>query len=146
MNDVKDTISLLIVDDDADDRFLLDRALKDSGVQNQLRFIEDGQGLIDFLNDNLIYSDLHKSSFLILLDLNMPRLNGWEALKILKKDQRFRKIPVIVFTTSKTEEDVTETYALGANSFFTKPNDYEALKGFTQVLKQYWLEKATLPG
>lgn len=139
-------IAILIAEDNSGDRTLLETAFKESGIKNRIFFAEDGQELINYMNEAVVYSDLNKTSCLVLLDLNMPRLNGMETLKILKTDRRFKQIPVIIFTSSAQEKDVSETYQLGANSFFTKPVDYKEFVDFSKLLKKYWLQKATLPG
>ena len=138
-------VALLIAEDDRGDRTLLEKVFKECGIKNRVYFAEDGQELINYLNDMVMYSDIHKASFLILLDLNMPRLNGKEALKILKGDRRFKQIPVLILSTSSSEEDVEDTYKLGANSYFKKPSDYKEFVELAKLIKGYWLQKAILP-
>jgi two-component system response regulator len=139
-------IVLLIAEDNQGDRTLLEKAFKESGIQNRLFFAEDGQELINYMNEAVVYSDMYKSSCLILLDLNMPRLNGFDTLKILKKDVRFKRIPVVILTSSSLEEDVAKTYELGANSYFKKPSDYKEFLDLAKLIKKYWLQKSVLPG
>lgn len=138
-------IVILIADDNPGDRVLIEKALQASGVDNQLFFAEDGQELINYMNEAVLYSDLHKFSHLILLDLNMPRLNGMDTLKILKTDRRFKQIPVVVLTSSSLDKDVSAAYELGANSYFMKPSNYKQFLDLVKLLETYWLKKATLP-
>ena len=139
-------IALLIAEDNQGDRTLLEKAFLESGIQNRLFFAEDGQELINYMNEAIVYSDMVKSSYLVLLDLQMPRLNGFDTLKILKKDVRFKKIPVVILTSSALEEDVAKTYEMGANSFFKKPADYKEFLDLAKLIKKYWLQKSVLPG
>ncbi len=139
-------IAILIAEDNPGDRTLLEKAFKESGIENRLFFAEDGQELLNYMNEAIVYSDLYKNSCLVLLDLKMPRLDGLETLKILKGDIRFKQIPVIILTSSGNETDVTKTYQLGANSYFQKPLDYKDFVALAKVLKKYWLQTATLPG
>lgn len=145
MPDSNGKIVILIAEDNPGDRVLLESALKESGVQSRLFFAEDGQELINYMNEAVVYSDLHKSSCLVLLDLRMPRLDGMQTLKIIKGDVRFRKIPVVILTSSSDEGDVTKTYEMGASSFFKKPTDYKEFLEMAKMIKKYWLQKAILP-
>jgi two-component system response regulator len=138
-------IVLLVADDSPGDRTLLETALKESGVKNRIFFAEDGQELLNYMNEAVVYSDLNKSSCLVLLDLKMPRLDGMRTLEILKKDVRFKRIPVVILTGLASEEDVAETYRLGANSFFRKPTEYGEFLDLAKLIKKYWLQKAVLP-
>lgn len=140
-------ISLLIADDDPDDRLLAEEALVESRLANGMHFVEDGEQLLDFLNQRGIYSgqDLPRPG-LILLDLNMPRKDGREALQEIKADPNLRRIPVVVLTTSKAEEDVLRTYDLGVNSFIVKPVTFEQLVEVMRALGRYWFEIVELPG
>ncbi len=137
--------AILIAEDNPGDRTLLEKAFTESGIKSRLFFAEDGQELVNYMNESVVYSDMNKSSCLVLLDLKMPRLNGMDTLKILKTDRRFKQIPVVVFTSSGLDQDVNASYQLGANSFFTKPTDYKGFLDFARLLKKYWLEKASLP-
>ena len=139
-------IAILIAEDNPGDRTLLEKSFKESGIQNRLFFAEDGQELVNYMNEAVVYSDLHKSSCVVLLDLKMPRLDGIETLRILKTDIRFKQIPVIILTSSGLEEDVSKSYQLGANSYFTKPSDYKGFLELAKMIKKYWLQKAVLPG
>jgi len=140
-------ITILIADDDADDRMLAKDALAENRLANDLHFVEDGEQLMDFLKRRGAYSDPNKSPRpgLILLDLNMPRMDGREALKEIKADPNLRSIPVVVLTTSKAEADIYRTYDLGVNSFITKPVSFEALVVIMKTLGRYWFEIVELP-
>jgi len=139
-------ISILVAEDNLPEQTLLQEAFLESGIKNQVGFFHNGQELINFLNENVVYSDVRKAPYLILLDLNMPRMNGLETLKILKGDQRFRQIPVVILTISSLDEDVAKSYQLGANSFFKKPLNYKEFVQLTKLIKKYWHEGAQLPG
>lgn len=140
-------ITILYADDDEDDRMLVRDALAESRLRNDLRFVEDGEQLLDYLHRRGKWKDpkLSPRPGLILLDLNMPRLDGREALAEIKKSQELRRIPVVVLTTSKAEEDVLRSYDLGVNSFITKPVTFEALVELMRVLGRYWFEIVELP-
>ena len=137
-------IMILMADDDADDRVLAKDALEESRVLNDLHFVEDGEQLMDFLNRRGKFADAPRPG-LILLDLNMPKKDGREALKEIKADPEFRRIPVVVMTTSKAEEDIFRSYDLGASSFITKPVTFERLVELMKTLGQYWVEFVELP-
>jgi CheY-like chemotaxis protein len=141
------SITILLADDDADDRILARDALDESRVVNDLRFVEDGEQLLDYLHRRGQFSNPETSPRpgLILLDLNMPRKDGREALREIKSDASLRQIPVVVLTTSKAEEDIYRTYDLGVNSFITKPVTFEGLVGVMRTLGRYWLEIVELP-
>jgi CheY-like chemotaxis protein len=141
-------VTILMADDDADDREMTREAFEESRIANDLRFVKDGVELMDYLNRRDKYSDPTSSPRpgLILLDLNMPKKDGREALREIKADRRFKSICVIILTTSKAEEDIYRTYDLGAASYISKP---VTLAGLTEVIKtlgKYWLEIVELPG
>lgn len=140
-------IVILLADDDEEDRMLAGNALEESRVVNDLRFVEDGEELLDYLYHRGRYSEPGTSPTpgLILLDLNMPRKDGREALKEIKADADLRRIPVVVLTTSKAEEDIYRTYDLGANSFITKPVSFEGLVSVMRDIGRYWIEIVELP-
>ena len=143
----RELFPILMADDDPDDRLLTEKALRANGVANPILFLEDGEDLMAYLRKQGKYQDLTRQSrpCFILLDLNMPRMDGRKALGLLKSDPDFRKIPVIVLTTSQAEEDVLRSYNLGANSFLTKPIDFEQLVNMMETVRQYWLEIVELP-
>lgn len=140
-------IVILMADDDADDRMLAKDALEESRVLNELRFVEDGEELMDYLTRKGKYSNANDAPRpgLILLDLNMPRKDGREALKEIKSDPNLRRIPVVIMTTSKAEEDIFRSYDLGASSFITKPVTFERLVELMRTLGEYWVEFVELP-
>jgi CheY-like chemotaxis protein len=140
-------IIILLVDDDADDRMLARDALAESRLANDLREVGDGEEMLDYLQRRGKYADPKTSPKpgLILLDLNMPRKDGREALKELKADPSLRHIPVVVLTTSKAEEDIYRTYDLGVSSFITKPVSFDGLVAVMRVLRKYWFEIVELP-
>jgi len=137
-------IIILMADDDADDRMLAKEALEESRVLNDLRFVENGEELMDYLYRRGVYADAERPG-LILLDLNMPKKDGREALKEIKADANLRRIPIVVMTTSKAEEDIYRSYDLGASSFITKPVTFERLVELMRTLGQYWVEIVELP-
>jgi CheY-like chemotaxis protein len=137
-----------MADDDEEDRELTRDALQDSRLAKQMRFVVDGQELIDYLRRQGRYAERLRDAprpGIILLDLNMPRMDGREALAEIKSDQSLRAIPIVVLTTSKDQEDVTRTYALGANSFISKPVTHTGLVDVMRSLTKYWLEVVELP-
>jgi CheY-like chemotaxis protein len=137
-----------MADDDADDRLMTREAFEESRLANDLRFVHDGEELLDYLKRRGRYSDPDSSPRpgLILLDLNMPRKDGREALQEIKADPELRRIRVIIMTTSKAEEDIFRTYELSAASYITKPVTFEALVEVIKTLGKYWLEIVELPG
>lgn len=143
----KNSVPILIADDDLDDCEIIRDALGESRLLNELHFVHDGEELLDFLNHRGKYEDAAKypAPGLILLDLNMPRKDGREVLKEIKSNPRFRQIPVVVLTTSEAEEDVYRTYNLGVNSFITKPVEFSALVDVMAGLRRYWFEIVQLP-
>ncbi|MCU1349740.1 MAG: response regulator [Acidobacteria bacterium] len=147
MTDHARPIVILLADDDEEDRMLAADALEESRVVNDFRFVEDGEELLDYLYHRGRYSEPESSPSpgLILLDLNMPRKDGREALREIKADPELRRIPVVVLTTSKAEEDIYRTYDLGANSFITKPVSFEGLVAVMREIGRYWIEIVELP-
>ena len=140
-------ITLLMADDDEDDRMLTRDALNEAKLANDFRFVEDGEELLDYLHQRGKYEDpaVSPRPGLILLDLNMPKKDGREALKEIKADPRLRQIPVVILTTSQAEEDVLRTYDLGASSFIIKPVTFEGLVDAMKALARYWFEIVELP-
>ena len=147
MSAKKRSIIILIADDDAEDRMLLKEALEENRLKNSLQFVENGEELMDYLQHRGKFSDKDKypAPGLILLDLNMPKKDGREALKEIKADPHLRLIPVVVLTTSKAEEDILKTYGLGVSSFITKPVTFTSLVGMMKTLSDYWFEIVELP-
>jgi CheY-like chemotaxis protein len=140
-------ITILYADDDAEDRMLVKDAWEESHVANEMAFVEDGEELMDYLHRRGKYTGLANARLpgLILLDLNMPRKDGREALKEIKSDPVLRSIPIVVLTTSKAEEDIFRAYDLGVNSFIVKPVTFQSLVDLTVVLNRYWFEIVELP-
>ena len=146
LSDLAKPITILLADDDEEDRMLTSDALNESRVVNDLRFVEDGEDLLDYLYRRGKYdADSAPRPGLILLDLNMPRKDGREALREIKADPDLRRIPIVVLTTSKAEEDIYRTYDLGANSFIAKPVKFESLVALMKEIKRYWIEIVELP-
>jgi CheY-like chemotaxis protein len=143
----KKPITILIADDDIDDRMLIEDAFRECRLGNQLEFAENGEELLHYLRGEGKFAgrDRSKQPGLILLDLNMPRMDGRTALKHLKEDPDLRRIPVVVLTTSKAEEDILRTYDLGVSSFITKPVTFQGLVDVVCALNNYWIEIVELP-
>jgi CheY-like chemotaxis protein len=139
---------ILMAEDDADDRLITQKALEQNRVANPLITVGDGEELLDYLHRRGKYAPpaAAPSPCIILLDLNMPKMDGREALKLIKLDLELRKIPVVILTTSKAEEDILRTYNTGANSYITKPVTFTGLVDVIRSLKSYWLEIVDLPG
>lgn len=140
-------ITILLADDDPDDRQLTRDAFVENRLANDLDTVEDGEELLDYLHRRGRHSDLKDKALpgLILLDLNMPRKDGREALREIKADPELRRIPVVVLTTSKAEEDILRSYDLGVNSYVTKPVTFKSLVELVKVLGRYWFEVVELP-
>lgn len=141
------SIVLLMADDDADDRELARRALDEARVVNRLDFVRDGEELLDYLHRRAGYEDLAGTALpgLLLLDLNMPRMDGREALRHIKADPDLRRIPVVVMTTSRAERDVLRAYDLGASSYITKPVTFAGLVEVMRAIGRYWIDLVDLP-
>jgi CheY-like chemotaxis protein len=139
---------ILMADDDEDDQMLVADALRQAGILNPLRFVSDGEELMRYLRGREEFASLPSAPRpgLLLLDLNMPRKGGREALREIKADPSLRSIPVVVLTTSDMQDDVDLSYALGANSFISKPVTFDGLVNSLQILGHYWFQVAQLPG
>jgi CheY-like chemotaxis protein len=138
-------VTILMADDDEDDRDLARLAMQEGRLANDLRFVHDGEELLDYLHHRDRFAGDSPRPGLILLDLNMPRKDGREALKEIKADPELRHIPVIILTTSKAEEDILRSYDLGANGFITKPVTLDGLIEVMKVIRRYWFEIVELP-
>jgi CheY-like chemotaxis protein len=140
-------IVILMADDDEDDILLTQKALQKGRLLNTLYSVKDGEELVDYLLHRGQYTDptQYPRPGIILLDLNMPRKDGREALKEIKSHADLQDIPIVVFTTSKAEEDIYRSYKLGVNSFITKPVTFETLIEVMQTLEKYWFEIVSLP-
>ena len=147
MKNEKKSVVILVADDDPEDCLLIKDAFKEGLLVNGLRFVEDGEELMDYLRRRGKYKDPSSSPRpgIILLDLNMPKKDGREALKEIKSDPDLRSIPVVILTTSKEEEDILRSYDLGANSYITKPVTFAGLVDAIKSLGKYWFEIVELP-
>ena len=141
------SVTILVADDDPDDRKLTQEAFSESKLANDLRFVEDGVEVFDYLNRIGKFADPTTSPWpsILLLDLNMPRMDGREVLVELKKNPRYAGIRVIVMTTSKSEADINKSYMLNAASYITKPVTFDSLVNVVTMLGKYWLEIVELP-
>ena len=141
-------VTILVADDDEEDRMLFQDAFEESDLAaNDLRFVEDGEELMDYLKREGKYGDVTSSPrpAIILLDLNMPRKDGREALSEIRAHPKLRSIPVVVMTTSGAEEDIFNSYDLGVNSYARKPVSMKKLKEFLKIFGTYWLHSVELP-
>ena len=140
-------ITILIADDDADDRMMAKEALDECRLTNPIDFVEDGVELLAYLRGEGRYAapGASRRPGLIILDLNMPKMDGREALQAIKADPSLRRIPVVVMTTSKAEEDIFRTYDLGVSSFITKPVTFDGLVSVMRDMGRYWFEIVELP-
>ena len=142
----KHVINILMAEDDPEDRMLVKEAWEESHLINNLNFVCDGEELMDYLYHRNGYEDVsaYPRPELILLDLNMPKKDGREALREIKSDDDLKDIPVVILTTSKAEEDILKSYNLGANSFITKPVTFESMVNVIKTLAKYWFEIVAL--
>lgn len=140
-------IIILMADDDPDDCLLAEDALEEARLANDLHIVNDGVELLDYLLRRNDYVNLANRPLpgLILLDLNMPRMDGREALCKIRAEPSLRRIPVVVLTTSRAEEDILRTYDLGANSYITKPVTFDGLVEVMRTLSYYWFQVVRLP-
>ena len=147
MNSLRQPITILMADDDPDDRLMTQEAFAECRLRNPLKFVTDGEELLDYLHRRGPYDDeqAYPMPGLVLLDLNMPRKDGREVLREIKADPRLQSIPVVILTTSKAEEDVVRSYKDGVNSFISKPVTFAALIDVVQTLGKYWLQVVDLP-
>jgi CheY-like chemotaxis protein len=146
MNPATEPEVLLLAEDDSDDRLLVKDALEECQWRGELRCVENGEELLDYLLGRGRYKGaVPPRPGLILLDLNMPRKDGRQALREIKADPVLRRIPVVILTTSKADTDVNTSYDLGANSFISKPVQFEGLVKVIRLLGQYWFNTVELP-
>lgn len=141
-------VNILIVDDDEDDRLMLKDALEEqSGIVSEVHFANDGEQAIDYLNHRGGFSDRENSPRpkLILLDLNMPKKDGKEVLAFIKSHADYKLIPVVIMTTSGSQQDIDDTYRLGANSFIRKPASFTGLVNILHDVTGYWFNIVELP-
>lgn len=147
MNLAKHLRPILLAEDDADDRLFLEMAFRENLIPNPRVYVADGEELLDYLWGRGSYAGLPEppKPALILLDLNMPRMNGHEALEKIKADSQLRKIPVVVLSTSVVENEIEGAYQSGANSYISKPASFEDLVQTMRAVKNYWLETVAMP-
>ena len=147
MSEPGQPITILLADDDEDDRLMTRDALREARLHNDLHTVVDGVELLEYLRNEGAYAAPESAPWpgLVLLDLNMPRMDGREALYEIKNDPRLRALPVVVLTTSKAEQDIVRTYDLGVNSFISKPVTFFGLVEVMKAFSRYWLEIVDLP-
>jgi CheY-like chemotaxis protein len=147
MDEKKRSVVILMADDDEDDRLMAKEAFAEVKLLNDFHTVEDGEELMDYLHRRGNYADPRFSPRpgIILLDLNMPKKDGRQALKEIKADPSLRHIPIVVLTTSKAEEDILRSYDLGVNSFIVKPVTFDQLIDIMKTLTKYWFEIVELP-
>lgn len=133
-------ISIVVAEDDPDDRLLIQEAFEEARFTNNIDFVEDGVELMDYLRRPGL-----PQPGLLLIDLNMPRKDGREVVKEIKADPELKHIPVVILTTSEAESDICRSYRLGANSYIQKPVSFEGLVEVIKVLNRYWLQIVSLP-
>ena len=140
-------IRILVAEDDADDRMMIKDAFEESRLGNPIDFVEDGVQLMNYLQREGDYGSLtdHPYPGFILLDLNMPRKDGRTALREIKASPILQRIPIVILTTSKAEEDIVRTYNLGVNSFICKPVTFDSLVEIVKTVGRYWIEIVALP-
>ena len=140
-------IRILVADDDADDRMMIKDAFEESRLGNPVDFVEDGVQLMNYLRREGEYASLVEQAYpgFILLDLNMPRKDGRTALREIKASPILQRIPIVILTTSKAEEDIVRTYNLGVNSFICKPVTFDSLVEIVKTVGRYWIEIVELP-
>ena len=132
---------VIIADDDEDDRMMVLSAFRENRADVHIDLAVDGSDLMDILSKESVVA----STVFILLDLNMPKKDGREALKEIKGDPNLKKIPVIIFTTAKNEGEIRKCYDLGANTYIVKPDGFDELRKVVSNLSSYWLETAAFP-
>jgi two-component system, chemotaxis family, response regulator Rcp1 len=140
----KNLVEVLLVEDNPGDARLCVEAFKESKILNQLNIVEDGREALDYVFKLGKYSDVNTPD-LIILDLNLPKIDGKEVLRQIRENEDTTDIPIIILTSSKSEEDIVKTYQLHANSYVTKPLDFEQFIGVVQKLNNFWLEVVKFP-
>jgi CheY-like chemotaxis protein len=136
---------ILIAEDDADDRFLLQTVFEEKGYTDKIEFVENGVELLEYLHQISARNNGSHFPTIILLDLNMPKKDGREALREIKQNPLLKKIPVVVFTTTKSEHEIRRCYELGANTYVVKPVSFEGLIRVINEIRGYWMEVASIP-
>ncbi len=140
-------IRILVADDDPDDRMMINDAFEEAKLGNPVDFVQDGVELMEYLRREGAYQNLKNQPYpgFILLDLNMPRKDGRTALKEIRESADLHRIPIVILTTSKAEEDIIKTYNLGVNSFICKPVSFDGLVEIVKTVGRYWIEIVALP-
>ncbi len=139
-----DTVHIVMAEDDLEDQLLVREAFKESRAINGITFVNDGEELMQYLRREGPFADATPPDIL-LLDLNMPRMNGWEALQEIKRDDRLKHIPVVILTTSDADEHILRSYRMGASSYIQKPVTFEKMVRVIETIGQYWLGVVKLP-
>jgi CheY-like chemotaxis protein len=141
------TVRIVVADDDADDRMMIKEAFEESKLSNPVDFVEDGIQLLEYLNRQGQFAHLAGQPYpgFILLDLNMPRMDGRTVLKEIRESENLHRIPIVILTTSKAEQDIIKTYNLGVNSFICKPVSFDKLVDIVKTVGHYWIEIVALP-
>lgn len=137
-------VLILIAEDDADDRFLLQTAFEEKGYTDKLEFVENGMELLAYLEAMPEKDTENHYPKFILLDLNMPKKDGREVLKELKQHQQYKKIPIVIFTTTKNENEIRRCYEMGANTYIVKPSSFGDLLSTIEQIRTYWLNTASI--
>jgi CheY-like chemotaxis protein len=147
MTTKREGVTVLLADDDPDDRMLVEEAFSEIDSSYDLRFVDDGEELMDYLRHEgrFLEDTAAPKPALILLDLNMPKKDGREAASEIKADPALRQIPIVVLTTSTSEEDVLHTYGVGVNSFVSKPVTFEGMLALAREVSNFWIETIDLP-
>ena len=147
MRNPRDRITILLAEDTPDDQISIKQALSESRLRYKLYIVKDGEELLDYLQRRRQYSELVSAPHpnLILLDLYLPKINGIEALQIIKANPKLRRIPIVMLTSSSSEEDIRRSYELGASSYLTKPSTFELLVEAMNTLAEYWFDIVELP-
>ncbi|MFP4461473.1 MAG: response regulator [Thermotogota bacterium] len=138
------SIEILLVEDSPGDQRLTMEALKEGKINNNLYIVEDGEEAIAFLNKERPFTNVPKPD-LILLDLNLPKMNGQEVLEIIKADKKLKRIPVVILTTSQADEDILNAYNLNANCYITKPVDFDQFIHVVKKIQEFWFTIVRLP-
>lgn len=145
MKSINNINFIILADDDPDDRMLMIEAFEENNIPCTIQCVEDGAELLDYLTQKGKYlKHSIRLPDLILLDINMPRVNGKEALKAIKSHPMLKHIPVLIFSTSKSLEEITHAYTLGANSFIVKPSSFDGILEIAKSIKQYWIDTVSL--
>jgi two-component system response regulator len=139
--EIEDPVEILLVEDSPSDLELTLHALRRNNIANNIRVVSDGEEALDFIfcENDYINRDITNTPRIIMLDMKLPKVDGIEVLRRIKKDARTRKIPVVMLTSSREEKDIVESYELGVNSYIVKPVDFDQ---FTEAVRQvglYWL-------